>query len=130
VKSLKIGNAVVCEHVVNGGPGKHTLVNAYGGDLLLPDMPTTIVVGIYLEVISHDLPTAINVEVFLGKSLIMGAEVILSGHVPGNPAILAIPMLPLEVREPCTLRIRLSADGFRPVDALKKSILAAPSPAA
>ena len=31
---LKFSNAILCEHVVSGGSGKHTLINVYGGDIL------------------------------------------------------------------------------------------------
>jgi len=131
VKRFKVGNVVLCEHVVQGAGNKHTLVNVYTGDLLLQDVPGTIMLGLYVEIRPQpSIPPMIELDLRVGGKPLAAVQVSLENHDPSKPAILAIPMFPVEISEDTHLRIKLVAEGFQALTIVDRRVSKAPFPIA
>ncbi|MBN9308226.1 hypothetical protein, partial [Devosia sp.] len=55
-KKLKFLNAILCEHVVAGANKKHTLINVFGGNIIVEQLPATLTFGLYVEMAAGSPP--------------------------------------------------------------------------
>lgn len=123
-KSIKIGNAVLCEYVAQGNRNKFMLVNAYSGDVLVSKFPANLMFGLYMEFFLPD-PTEevkINCHVKLEKEEIFVADIALKSSEPNKANLIILPQMRFEVDANTTLNIELKGDGFRKTKALSKKI--------
>lgn len=120
-KRLKFGNVVVCEHVVSGSSNKHTLINTYAGNIVVETMPARLAFGFYFELRNLEGDISLEICIKLGREIItkLGASVIGSGT--GN-GVLAVPLIPMEIKSDTKLTVYFSAEGFMRTKALEKRI--------
>jgi hypothetical protein len=79
-KTIHIGNAVVCEYVAAGENGKTSLINVYSGDIIVSALPSSLHLGIYIELIPEtDGDIDIQMEIMLGEKMLAEAHVKITG---------------------------------------------------
>jgi hypothetical protein len=129
---LKFGNVVLCEHVVLGDNSKVTLINNYAGDILVAELPASLMFGFYGEHIAEaDYQTRnMTVEFVLGGAEHARVEIVMSGGLEGLPAIIAVPFFQISVPSAMDIEVFTQADGFARTRILRKSISVPPDPTA
>lgn len=123
MKPLKVGQALICEYVAEGARGKHTLINVYTGDIRIKQMPATFPIGIFVEIIPQpDQPSEFEIEVLIDEKL-HGKLVGEFGEFElGKSALVAVPQLPITVKENSTVKIVATCPGFKRTTAIEKKI--------
>jgi hypothetical protein len=128
VKPLKIANALLAEHVVEGARGKHTLINVFTGDIRIRTLPAVFLVGAYIEMIPlPNQSSEFTVEFMVGNKMAGMAEGTFPPFEPDKPALVVIPSVPISVESDTILRIRVKSLGFRPTIAISKVVNLDPS---
>lgn len=120
--AIKLGNVILCEHIVEGKNNKHTLINVYSGDILMSEFPGHIPVAFYIELLpGPPISSHVEIKLMLGKKQVMrgGADISISAI---NTSVMAIPMGLLMIESPTALRLMVTADGAKPLKALEKKI--------
>ena len=119
---FKLGNVVLCEHIVEGLRNKHTLINTYSGDILVEEFPAIIPVSFYIEV----RPTGafkgeIMIKLLLGRKEAMrgGAAVDFQSNVP---AVVAIPTGLLQIQKATTMKLLIGIEGDHFAKGFEKTI--------
>lgn len=134
MQSLKVGNALACEHIVEGLNGKHTLINTYTGDIFASEFPARIPVSFYIEVTAkHPYIGRLDISLQLGRSEILqgGAEVALEA---GRAAVIIVPTGFLQIDEPSKMKMMIGIPGEKMIKATETTIgqmpvtVAAPTP--
>ncbi|MER8486264.1 hypothetical protein [Mesorhizobium sp. M1322] len=111
-KTIKFSNASLCEYVAKGAGNKHTLVNVFGGDVIVSEMPAQMMFGIYIELMPEPILTpVVTVEIILDKSVIATLPVDVSGAVEGRPLNVVIQSLTFQIENDITLEVVASAPG-------------------
>lgn len=121
MKGISTKNVIVCEHIVEGLGGKHTLINVMAGTILVERFPAKIPIAFYLEFISPEehLMTA-NIDIRLGrKSIASGsAEVQFKEN---ESSVVSLPTALMTVDEPTKLRVLLGWNEEKPKTLLTKT---------
>lgn len=120
-KRLRVGNAMLCEHVVPGANNKHSIINLYSGDVIIwSSLPTAIMFGLYVEFLD-DLPGILDVEMRLDGKMFASfkAEFPVAS---GTPYILTLPLFQLGVDRDLTFDVIAKAEGFAATKVISKRI--------
>jgi hypothetical protein len=121
MKKVKIGNAVLCEHVAQGANNKHILINTYSGDIIVQSFPANIPLGFYIEMEMPDAaPREIDVDLVYGGKTRVIAKATVSGM--GGMGVLAIPLVPFTLERPGKFEVYISAYGVARTIAIRKNI--------
>ncbi len=113
LKSLKFANVLTCEHVVVGAMNKPTLIGVYCGDIIVESFPAGITMGVYAEHIPDpEQQGKLALTIMLGKQAI-GKVLTEAQGEGGDPGIIAIPFIPLQLTEKTRFRVIASCEGFR-----------------
>jgi len=122
VKQLKTGNVVLCEYVAKSEGGKFTLVNVYGGDVLVSNMPARLHLGLYIEFlpdIDGELELDVVMELDSQKIEVKGA---LAELQKGSVAVIHLPGIQFSVNNLSELNVYLRSPGYRITKVLTKKI--------
>ena len=124
MKKIKIGNAVLCEHVLQSQHNKHVLVNTYSGDIVVEKIPTQLTLGIYIEIELPGITTSkFELETLYAKNKIAQASGELKFPKPESRGVLVIPVFTFDVKIDGYLEIYVSVEGFARTQAIKKHVL-------
>ncbi|MFD0850465.1 hypothetical protein [Sphingosinicella xenopeptidilytica] len=128
MKKLKIVNSLACEYVARGSYGKHTLVNAYAGDIRVRSFPATFPVAFYAEVIPpKSIRQDIKFTVFQGRK--KRAEAMASFEFEeGKVAVLSLPPFKFTFAESSKIRVIASGEHFAQTVLLEKMVQAGEFP--
>ena len=118
-RKIKLGNVVLCEHVVASGNNKHTLVNVYSGDIVVEEFPAVLTFGIYIELLKENNIEKITFFLKNGRKEIGKAQ---AAFPEPETGVLAIPFLPFRTESATTFEIVAEAPGFGRSSILKKQI--------
>lgn len=121
---LKFANAMLCEHVVSGGSGKHTLVNVYSGDILVKEFPARLAMGFYVEHVA-DRPGGMWISILRGKGEIAKVHVAVVAQGGQLSGVVAVPLFEFIADEETTIEFVAGMDGSAKTPILKKKILLA-----
>jgi hypothetical protein len=123
---IKIKNAIVCEHIVEGKNNKHTLVNTMAGDILAESFPANMSIAFYIELTStQDIVETVNIKIILGKMQVAGGD----AEIPfkkDESAVLALPAGLLNVDAPTKLKVIIQCGDAKPVTAVAKTFRQGP----
>lgn len=119
---FSVGNAMACEHLVQGQRNKYTIINTYGGDILVKEFPAQIPLSFYIELIPHQygiFPLTLKL-MFRKKEVVVA----LSDAVfeQGKIALVAIPDGYMKFEQSGFLRMTIAAENCPPQLAMKKEI--------
>lgn len=109
---LKVRYAIVCDEVRREDNGKILLIGVYGTAIFVKKFPVTLALALMLGV---DADEPVNTDIHFRATL--GGQVIKTGRghleIPdiGLNNLLAIPKMPLPLKEEGTLAFELSVDG-------------------
>jgi hypothetical protein len=123
VKRIKARTAIACEYVSQTGYGKHTLVNVFGGDILVKQFPATFPIAFYAElVVPDDQLKELTVEVFIGRKRLakIAAEIDVT---QGRELVLPFPALPFTLKADSVVRLVVSAPGCARTTLLQKKVI-------
>ena len=127
MKSFKIGNAVMCEYIVEGVNNKHTLINTYAGDILVNEIPAQIAIAFYMEFIPSVSGTEhLKMRILVGSKEAVGGTAEVQFEA-GRPAILVLPMGLLRVEKPTSLKVFIQSGEEKPIKVLERKIALNPS---
>ena len=119
---FSVGNAIACEHLVQGQRNKYTLINTYGGDILVKEFPAQIPLSFYIELVpnKYGIFTLTLKLTYRKKQVVMA----LSDAVfeQGKIALVAIPDGVMKFEKPGILRMTITAENCPPQIAMKKEI--------
>lgn len=119
---IKLGNAIVCEFIVQGLHGKVTLINNYSGDIFVSNVPAQMPLAFYVELFSDQTETRNgNISLYLNKKKIANMEASFV-FVDSQPNVVLSPTAFITIDEPCTLKMVINVDGLKPVTAITKLI--------
>ena len=119
---IKVGNALLCEFIAEGVNGKHTLVNAYSGDILMKDMPAAIPIAFYIEIIPDTTKsTDVELRVMLGNKTIAIAGATMDFNA-GEMCLIAIPTSIINIEKNSVLKVTMSAEDIKPLTLISRSI--------
>ncbi len=121
---LKIANAHWCDHASLSAGNKYTLLNIYSGDIILSEIPATIMLSAYIEIISPfsgDL--VIRLDYVLNGKSIAFITANASGLIKGEVGVLILPPMPIPIPSDGDLRLTASVEGFSKTTILKKKII-------
>ena len=122
VKSVKTGPAIACEYVAAGANAKHTLVNVYTGDILVPEFPARIPMAFYVEIIpDKDFPRDLRLQILQNKkvSADLAAQF---DYEEGKVALVTLPQMAVSLTKETEIRLVVSGEGLRPTTLVKKKI--------
>lgn len=124
---LKFSNAILCEHVVSGGSGKHTLINVYGGDILVREFPAKMMLGFYAE---HTAEKSgdLWIKILRGKEEIAKLQVVVESNVKQSSGIIAMPVFEFVAEEETSIELVATMEGCARTPFLRKRILIAGGP--
>jgi hypothetical protein len=127
-KTLKFGNAVVCEYAAQGNRNKHTLVNVYSGDIITAEMPATLRLGFYIEHFPDaESPMTIVLTITHDSEKIAELSVAVGGRPKiGKTGVILIPGLNIPVPHDGAFAVVASADGYRDISVIQKRIFMNP----
>ena len=128
-RKLNFGSVLLADYVAQGHANKITIVNAYSGDVILNQMPSTVGFGIYLELNFREgiAPESLGFEIVLDdKKVVAGRAAGAIGS--GDPATIAIPYFSCTVERETFLELYVTADGYARTRALRKAIRKGPIP--
>jgi len=102
---------------------KGILAGVYSGDVLADNFPLDLLVAFYVEV-TPDIGGTHNIELkfYVDGKHRVGAMVELLDTLPGTPAMILIPTIPMRFEKPEVFEMKFYAEGSRAVSILKKSI--------
>ncbi|MEQ8326479.1 hypothetical protein [Parvibaculum sp.] len=132
-KLIKFVNSVLCEYVAKGEGGKNTLVNVYGGDVLVSTLPAQLQLGIYIEiVVDSDTLERIELDLKMDDTVFATVGAAIRHDNPpyslGLPtANLAISSFEIGVDKDLVLEVIGRAKGYKPTKLLSKRILKNPA---
>jgi hypothetical protein len=126
-KTLRIGNAILCDHVVKGEGSKVTLVNAYSGDVVVSEMPATLMLGLFIELLPDpNMPEQVTITLRLDKQPFGRLQARLVNQAPNNPGMIALPVFEVGVEKDAIFDVVAEAPGFRRSTVLEKRIFKRP----
>lgn len=122
MKQFKTANAVACEYVALGSNNKHTLVNVYGGDIIVREFPARVPLAFYIEILpDRGMPSRAKLQVLQNKKL--RAEIDAEFEFePGKLAAIILPQLPYVISKDTTVRVVAECEGYSRTTLLKKTI--------
>lgn len=120
-RRLKFLNAILCEHVAQGSNKKHTLVNAYSGDIVVDRFPADLTFGIYVEM-AAGAPLEMDIELRLSNKVIAKVHAIFPVSNSEKPSTLVIPHIQLPVPEETTFSVVATADGYAATTLIDKKL--------
>lgn len=130
MKSLKLGNVVLCDYVARGHANKFNLVNAISGDITIAGTPADVNFGLYLELFAPDNPLGnFKLEVLFDGQIIFAAEGEGSTQSGGQAGVIAVPLFPIKVQNNGILEVYVSSAGLKRTRALQKRIAIGVMPA-
>lgn len=129
MKNLRVGNVIACEYVALGSYGKHTIVNALTGGILVNELPAVVPLAFYIELIlTPDTPKPIKIEVFQDQ-ILKGTLAASFEYELGDTALLVVPQLLFTLDRKTTIRVAASGDGLKRTTLVSKEIDVGPIPA-
>jgi hypothetical protein len=123
MNKIKSGKAIVCEYVAQGSHGKHTLVNAYSGDILVQDLPAAIPLAFFIELEFEGAGgnSQLKVNVLLGGKSKAQAEAEIQVE-SGKPGILVLQQAAFQIDGATDIKVTMSMDGARAITLVRKTI--------
>ena len=123
MKKLKLGNAVLCEHVVQGASNKHILINTYSGDIVVDAIPGQLMFGIYIEVeLPRNDTNSILIDMAYNGTTQVSARAVMVAGKGGDRGVVVLPLVPISIEAPGIFEVTLSSPGFARTIAVRKSI--------
>lgn len=124
MKTIHIGNAVLCEYVARSENNKFTLVNTYSGDIIVAAMPANITLGLYLEIIpDNDTDLAkLQINLIFGRKTFANVNVEIRSAKKGIPALITITQFRLPAETDSLLKVTVSQEGYRTATAISKKL--------
>lgn len=121
--TFKIGNALACEHIVEGPDKKHILINTVAGNLLVAEFPATIPLSFYIEFMSNQAQEiGAEITLLVGKKVTMKGDLTLKFDGT-NPVVLTIPSGMLTLKKPTTIKLMVAPQGGKPIKAIEKKLI-------
>lgn len=119
---LKPGNAIAAEYIARGENGKHTIINAYTGNIRVQELPARFPLGFYLEVLPHaDTPSELRIELKIGQKTRAEIKSVFEFE-EGKGGLLVIPQIQMEIPKATDITVVAHADGYAPVTLFKTSV--------
>lgn len=126
---LRVGNVVFCEDVRPEINNKYSIFGAIGGDLLVQSFPAVIKAAFYIELYGIESGNiTFDIQIYLDKNLVAGAEGQMEVRSLRDPAIIAIPSFPIGVEKEGELRIVVKSGRQRRRVLSKRVMLRAAGP--
>jgi hypothetical protein len=123
MRSLKFGNALFCEYVARGAGNKHTLVNVFSGDILVKELPGTLILSLYIEMLPQlRQQSEITIDLLVGRKPYVQFEASFESMRRDKTAVLVISPLHVEVQKDTFLRVVASSKGFQRTEVIRKRI--------
>jgi len=119
----RFANTLLCEHVVPGNGGRHTLVNVFAGDIFLADFPATLFFGFYTEFFADSTIGLITLQFTLDGSVFANLTAAPAGEIiEGRPGVLVFPIFSVNIVKDADLRVDAIISGHRNQTVLTKRI--------
>jgi hypothetical protein len=129
VKRIKVGNALACEYATLGSNLKHTIVNAYTGDIIVQSYPSRIPLAFYVEIFPQPDMSVLKFEVMQNKK--KKAEIYAEfEYEAGKIGLILIPQIPFTIEKATTIRLIASCEGYKPTVLITKKVSEGSIPAA
>lgn len=129
MKALRFRNALICEYVARGNGNRHTLVNVFSGNIVLPNMPSGLSIGLYAEYVPDPgAPREVMIDVELRRKNVARLQVVIPHVAIVLPVTLALAALTFEVTGPGSLSFVASAEGYRRTTVVTKEIVGPADP--
>ena len=120
-------NVVLCEHVVIGTGNKHSLINVYGGDVLVGEFPAELLFGLYVEFIPDgSMPHDSSLEIRVDGKVVGRALFRIDDVVTGNLGVIALPVFQIALEQEATMEVFAIIGEHKPHSILKKRLERAP----
>lgn len=122
-RALKIGSAVLCSYISRGQNGKVSLIDVYGGDILVNEFPARLTLAVYGEIFPDpETPQTLDIE-FLhdGVSKAKG-QLAMDAYGPGEVALVLIEGVSAHFEKAGDFKVQISATGYSPVTLVRKQI--------
>jgi hypothetical protein len=120
-RRLKFLNAILCEHVAQGANKKHTLINAYSGDVVVDRFPADLAFGIYVEM-AAGAPPEMDVELRLANRAFAKLHAVFPSSNADKPSTLVVPHIQLPVAEETAFSVVAKADGYAATTLIEKKL--------
>lgn len=125
MKKSKFGNVVLCEHVSAGELNKHILINTYSGDIVVPNMPANIFLGLYLEIYSSKIGEEhIHIEVAIDDKIFLEGDALAYNTSVGQLSVLTLPGFIGPFQKDGVLSISVAQEDMAKTVAMKKKVFA------
>ena len=118
--ALKVGNVVLCEYVAKGMGMKHSLINAYHGDVVCESLPGNLQFGLFIEIAAPS-PEAMTLEIFAGDDLVLRVEATLD-VTNDEPSVAVLPQFIVEFKQDCDLVVKITPKGGKAKIVLQKKV--------
>jgi len=129
IDGIRIGNVLACEFVRTEAENKFSILGAFSGDVLVPELPARFLIAFYIEVFFTKLgQTTITIAASHGSKPYSRVKAELEVSDLAAPAILAFPTLSVLIETEGTIDLTLEI-GEKKHNILKKPVRVAPKPA-
>lgn len=119
---LKVGNSIAAEYVGLGSYGKHVIVNAYGGNIRVQNLPAKIPLAFYMELYPHEnTPTTLKFELKIGRKTKAELEATFVFQ-PGIPGLIVMPQIAVDIPKALDIKVLAHGEGYPPVTLFKTRV--------
>ncbi|WP_139257119.1 hypothetical protein [Methylobacterium sp. yr668] len=102
---------------------KYSLINVYSGDIIVAEMPSTLALGLFIELIPQDLdPLDATINIFYGKKHVGKIKADVRPTTKGEVGAIPIPLFMLPVDVDANIKVVASAEGYQDQTILDKKI--------
>ena len=122
--ALKVRNALICEYIADGPNKKKSLINVYGGNIIVEEFPSIIPLAFYLEIFPEiEEETRFTFDLELDKKgIVRIAATVPPPPTPGHTGVIIYPQFAFELEKTAEDRIISQAAGGRRQVLLRKTI--------
>jgi hypothetical protein len=124
LKAIRFGMVALCDYATKGENNKHTLVNIYGGDVLVGAFPAPLHFGFYAEILPDPgFPEQVDLHIMIEGNRFGTVTIKFPATSPNRPAVLLIPALGFEIQKESTIEFVAEAAGYQPALLMSKRVL-------
>lgn len=130
---MKILSAIACEDIRQEKNNKHILIGVFGPDISVSEMPGTIVLRYFVQLLPDELRGTPHFKIEISQKYKNGTKKLIargSAELQKRESAamtVATPQIPIQLDQPCEIRFRLREDGKRWKTALVNSVKVDPT---
>lgn len=123
-RKFKLGASLVCSYISRGQNGKMSLIDVYGGDIVVGEFPARLAIAIYGEFFPDPkTPQVLEVRFSHDGNLQATAGLMMDEYRPGGVAIIVVDGIAAFFDKPGLFTVELAAEGYEPAILARKNIL-------